>query len=445
MLSSEEVTDELKRLAREFKKVYQTLSQIEIKEDIIKEKDNVLYDSKMGEIVIILKVPDTEKGVLVGVIRENETEKIGKFPTKKLHYDLACTNPYLKILKVYLDNLELLDVHLNKNLSSKVPKMMASVGLLKPMYVKVFNAELDKRGLNFLSDIGTKGLASKLLKKIIISQDNLPFLMSLAKYFIDQLSEYPLDGSKSPRSENDLVRLEKKEKDLLYKFYLDVAEKGIIFIFDSDNPKPYYLQIFLKSLEEIYLPYASTFDWKEEVATWFFSNIIIPFLNNFSYSSEVLSPRKQWHSPRTKDRKSSINSGLERWRNSFTGTFKTKGRKSYNNLAFDEMGIKKYLKDIGDLYLGLFYPNPINVDEDDFSLSTTSRYLKFVVNNFVINLFDPMTPRPPSDTDYFYEIEEIYEELASVVEDIESQDKPSMSFCNEIQKYLDGIFIGDGE
>ena len=198
-------------------------------------------------------------------------------------------------------------------------------------------------------------------------------------------------------------------------------------------------------MEIVFFPYSDQFDWREEVSSWFFSNIIVPSLKQPFEPKDIFSPRKENASPRTKERKDSISSGIERWRNTFSGSFRQKNRRStklFSPLQNEELN--KYFNDIGKVYLGLFYPHPVNVDEDDLNLETSSRYLRFVVNNFAHKLSEPLSPRPPSLTDYFHEIEEIYEELQMTVEGLNKQ-KPSWGRCYEIQSYLDPKFNVEAE
>ena len=440
-----EVAAELIRLAGDFRKLYESLTFLEISKKLESEKDNVLYDSEAGEFVEVLKVPNTEKGIVIALTKDGKNERIGKFPTRKLHYDLASSNPYLNILKVYLDNLDLLDVHLNQNPTSKIIKLMACVGLLKPLYFKIFENEMKRNGFHFLKHCDSYSLAGKIISRVIKCETNKSFLLEFSKVLINALSLYPLDLARSPRSETDLLKLEKEEKELLYKFYLETAEKGISYLYDPKNKKPYYLQIFLKALEIVFFPYSDQFDWREEVSSWFFSNIIVPSLKQPFEPKDIFSPRKENASPRTKERKDSISSGIERWRNTFSGSFRQKNRRStklFSPLQNEELN--KYFNDIGKVYLGLFYPHPVNVDEDDLNLETSSRYLRFVVNNFAHKLSEPLSPRPPSLTDYFHEIEEIYEELQMTVEGLNKQ-KPSWGRCYEIQSYLDPKFNVEAE
>lgn len=541
---------ELKKLAEDFRKIYNSLCKLEVISDLPLTEDSKSKKEFLklirGEFIEVLEIYDLEKGILIGIRKIEEQEYLGKFPSDIFHYDLASSNPYLDMIKIFTDNLDLLHNHLKQNPVSSIFKMFACVGLLEVTLENIFKNEIKIKGPEFLLYDKNFSLGNLTIKMFIRMDDNKNFLKDFSKFLISELANYPFDLKKSPRSDSDLLKLEDKDKNLLYGFYYEVIEKSINYLYDSENDKPYYMQILMRSLRNIYLEYAHLIDWKFHLANFFLSDLIIPYLKNPPSAEEILSPREKkisprpsnaeekkvsprpqkptkaktpsdqgreqtflkmrrerygrtsvdltnevtWSiydmpsknkkdeetvllspkqspkrssprsqkqsprspksSPRLKEKRNSISEGMERWRNSLSGSFHNKMKKVDLKSSMGKEELEKYFSDIADLLSNILEESLVTSDEYLTEEDKKNKYRRFVIINFVDKLYDPLAPRPVSLTDYYHESEQIYKEIMDaiktsdqenkekILEDLKSLDvkKPSRYRCLKILEYL---------
>lgn len=455
-----EVEAELKRLGKEFRKLYESISLVEVKSDLDPKKDNYCFkEVEAGEFIEILKVPQLEKGIVIGIQSRGREEFIGKFPCDKLNYDLAVNNPYLQILKIYVDEFNLLETHFKKNPTTKILEMMSCVSLSKVLFLRIFEEQIQIKGVNFLELPPTSFLLNRMTKMLKSSETTKIFLANFSKIILDQLEFYPIELSKSPRSEGDLLSLETTEREILYQFYINVAEKGILYIYDENTIKPYYVQVFLRALKEIISEYSTDFEWKEIISKWFFTEIIIPHMKAPPPKLPSKSPRSKESSPRnlevpkSRQRKNSLNAGIEKFRNSFSGNFRLKFGSTGNNSSLQGEELECYWNDIGKIYSSLFEEESSSLRDSTRGLSKLSKHLKFTIANFSQKLLTPTSPKPVSESDYYYEIDEIYREIIEFMKELDPESrkrilvdlrKPSREKCLECQEYMDRQFLVSG-
>lgn len=445
---------EMHKLAAEFKKLYPTLCYMQVRDRITPDQDSTLIEIPEDEIIEVLKADGIEKGTFIGIVKKtDEPELASRIPVGKLHIDLATCNLYLPILEYYANDLRLLKKHLSKNPRSKILEMFALLGMLDDVIYRVAEDQC-KNNISILECISDYGMLFIVIRSIFSTEYNRDYLDGFGRMLISSLDRHPLDPSLSPRSETDLHALCEKDKKDLGEFYITVIEQSLSYLFIDTTPKPYHIQVLVKCLRMILLPYSRDFDWQAIVGQLFIKKFILPYLEDpividnliMRYVPMKKSPRiintgrlktifKRKEKPLLEAREERMSRSsndlikdigitkldIEKAQNLKTirtsGGIKSpgKGPLSPSRRTFEAAEIYQYLNDLIKIFEFVMTANKdvdlSIINHPHYEISVKSRYLTFVINSCIEKLLTPKSARPFAMSDYYIEICSLYEEL----------------------------------
>jgi len=157
-------------------------------------------------------------------------------------------------------------------------------------------------------------------------------------------------------------------------------------------------------------------DWRQVIIKVLFGNFIIPYLADPGDITELIRKAK---SPRrnNKPRRSSISndSAPSPRRLSTNGSSLFRKFGSSSKASYIENKIEDHFIAIARIYDDLARDHNFQSDNPSTSDRDPLKHLKFMMNNFIEDFLKPIHPRPVIESDLFYDISELYENLLVIL------------------------------